>query len=305
VTGTLSLAILSTRSTFKDNVSLEANGSLDCDTVQIWVGSEVTFQIHTYALDQDIRIYAVDSRSGILETLEAIDQKNYGDITTRRIQITFDDTSDQAEVRSKFASHGLEPTVIVEEGAFVFWRFGDTQYRTISEPMPPMLDIEGPDIVLKGTFLLSILGVRGNYHEGLYLDAEGNPESDTSQWWIMDEETYGTLTFAMIRTMRSIHFAKPAEEMFRLAEESQQRFVASVTKEVRIDFDNIYDFDEVETKFKEVGLEASIRMYLNRIPIWTYHGIEYAFDNQDKATPIQMVKQKLVTPIRHWFNSRG
>jgi hypothetical protein len=134
VTGTLSLAILSTRSSYKQEISVEADGNPESDTAQIWVGPEMTFVIHTYALDRDIRIFAIKSIPNGLEILRAIDEKNYGDITSRRIEITIDDTNDENEVRSKVAASGLSSTVVIEDDAFVFWRHGNAEYKTISEP---------------------------------------------------------------------------------------------------------------------------------------------------------------------------
>ncbi len=303
MTGNLSLAILSTRSSFKDNISFEAEGNPESDTVQIWVGPEMTFQIHTYALDRDIRIYAIKSVPNGLEKLRAIDEKHYADITDRRIEIAIDDTNDHGEIHSKFAAHGLSPTIVIEEDAFIFWRHGDAIYQTISEPLPSIEDLEKPGIVMKGTLFLSVFGVRGNYHEGVYLDARGKPETDTYQWWISADNSCSTMTFALTRMMRSANYDRPASEMIPIALESRAKFSSSIIKEFRLEFDNVFDTEEVDFRFAEVGLEPSLRIYDMRIPIWTFQGIEYKFDSQEKGTPMQSLKRAVITPVRHWFNS--
>jgi hypothetical protein len=300
VTGTLSLAILKTRGSYVNDVIEEAPENPERDTLQIWMGQEMTFHILTYSLDHDIHIYAHKTKPNQQDLLESIDEKNYGDLIERRIRIQFDDTNDPEEVRLKFAEHGLEPTIVIKDAAFIFWRYGDAKYKTIPGAFPELENRK-----LSGTLILTILGVRGNYHEGLYLDSEENPHTDTAQWWISDQVTYATLTFAMTQTMRVMKLNKPAEEMLRLAYENNAKLQSSIVKQVQIDFENVFDRNEVLTKFGEHGLDPTLAIYEDSIPIWTYQGIEYSFDDKAQGTPNQVPKSKFMSRIRHWFNARG
>ncbi|MBS1700647.1 MAG: hypothetical protein JST12_03230 [Armatimonadetes bacterium] len=135
MTGTLLIRILSTCSSYKDEVAYEAKGLSDADTIQAWIGPVDTFMIHTHAYDRDIRVFRVDTIDQMVERMDASDARHYGDITVQRFLLTFSNVNDPQEAAQQFATTTLEPTLHIENGAFAFWHFGDIRYRTVSSPM--------------------------------------------------------------------------------------------------------------------------------------------------------------------------
>ena len=133
--GTLILSILSTRSSYIDNTYESDADGLEMDTSQWWVGPEMSFMISTYAIDRDVRIFAIKNPDDeMVPRLEAQSQKSFGDVTVRRLRLTFDDCLDAEAVRAKFEKFGLQPSFALKEDAFLFWRPNDGDYRTKSQP---------------------------------------------------------------------------------------------------------------------------------------------------------------------------
>ena len=132
--GTLLLSILSVRSNFIENIEIDAEDNPETDTAQWWIGPTEAFSITTHALNHDIRIWAVPAKEGMIPVIQDMQEKSYGDVTARRIWIELENALDQDEVATKFAEYGLEPTVVISEEAFLYWRYGTAEYQGLSGP---------------------------------------------------------------------------------------------------------------------------------------------------------------------------
>ncbi|HLO99587.1 MAG TPA: hypothetical protein VK171_13410, partial [Fimbriimonas sp.] len=130
--GTLIIHLLTTRSNFIENIEEPANGHPEVDTEQWWIAEDHTFMFHTYALNRDVRIWQVPTKLGMMQLAHDTTHKSYGDIIDRTLILGANDWTNPDEQAKAFEGTGLEPTVVVNEGAFVFWRLGDADYQTLS-----------------------------------------------------------------------------------------------------------------------------------------------------------------------------
>ena len=133
--GTLLLAILTTKSSYVQEVEEPIDGSSDVpDTLQWWIAPEVTWRIRTYALDHDIHAHEMRGLVDAIRLARANNEKNYGDIISVQHQFDFADCTDKSETDAAMSAAGLEPRLEVAAGRFAFWKPDDAKYRTQSTP---------------------------------------------------------------------------------------------------------------------------------------------------------------------------
>jgi len=133
--GTLLLAILSTKSSYLREVEEPAGGPTDVpDTLQWWIGRDVTWRIRTYALDHDIHTYEMRYPTDPVRLAQANNEKNYGDVIARQFRFDFVDCTDRNETDAAFKQANLEPRLEVAADRFAFWKPDDAKYRTQSTP---------------------------------------------------------------------------------------------------------------------------------------------------------------------------
>jgi hypothetical protein len=133
--GTLLLAILSTKSSYIQEIEEPADGPTDVpDTLQWWIAPEVTWRIRTFALDHDIHTHEMRGLADAIRLARANNEKNYGDIIAVQHQLDFADCTDKHETDAKLVAAGLAPRIEVATGRFAFWKPDDDKYRTQSTP---------------------------------------------------------------------------------------------------------------------------------------------------------------------------
>lgn len=133
--GTLLIAILSVRCSYRSNEEQPADAGQPHDTIQWWISGEQAFRIKTFALDHDIRVLLTESLGDDKEAkCLANNHRHYGDLITREEAIEFEDCLDQSEVASKLGALGLSASLAVEEGVFAFWAPDGERYWTQSAP---------------------------------------------------------------------------------------------------------------------------------------------------------------------------
>lgn len=133
--GTLLLAILSTKSSYIQELEEPVDGSSDVpDTLQWWITPDVTWRIRTYAIDHDIHTHQIDGLTDAIRLARANNEKNYSDIIVAQHQFDFADCTDKSETDAALSKAGLEPRLEVATGRFAFWKPDDAKYRTQSTP---------------------------------------------------------------------------------------------------------------------------------------------------------------------------
>lgn len=133
--GSLLLAILTTKSSYIQEIEESADGPSDVpDTPQWWITPEVTWRIRTYALDHDIHTHEMRGLADAVRLARANNEKNYGDIIAVQHQLEFADCTDRHETDAKLLAAGLEPRLEVAAGRFAFWKPDEARYRTQSAP---------------------------------------------------------------------------------------------------------------------------------------------------------------------------
>ena len=137
--GVLVLAVLTTRSSYSQNVQLAAVGADDVpDTVQWWIGDGGCWRLRTYAIDHDIHTYKIGnlSQQSVLELAQTNNQKNFGDIIKAHHVIHFVNCADPSELAAEFGRIGLRPRLEISPGRFAFWKPDEAVYLTKSRPEP-------------------------------------------------------------------------------------------------------------------------------------------------------------------------
>lgn len=129
---------------------------------------------------------------------------------------------------------------------------------------------------MKGTLLISILTTRSNFIEDVELPAEDHPETDTSQWWIGPEMSFTIKTYALNGDLR-IWSVGTVDDMIAKAEAVNEKHYGDITgRNVRIDFENSTNEDELRQKFEEAGLTPTIAGEAGSFIFWRPNGGEYS-----------------------------
>lgn len=140
--GILVLAILTTKSSYSQNVELPLADADDVpDTVQWWIGDGGCWRLRTYAIDHDIHTYKIKnlSQQAGLELAPRNNDKAFGDVIKAHHVIHFVNCADQSELAAEFGRIGLCPRVEISPGRFAFWKPDEAVYFTQSRPEPNIL----------------------------------------------------------------------------------------------------------------------------------------------------------------------
>lgn len=132
----LILALLTTESSYKSEVERPAIAV--ADTAQFWFGSQSPWRIRTYAIDHDIHIYSVGSRTDSTEFTQeeamAHLAKHYNEIVKRQYVLKFQNPADPVEVKQVLEQNGLLGTLEVAPAGFAFYNPDRQKYKTQSTP---------------------------------------------------------------------------------------------------------------------------------------------------------------------------
>lgn len=123
---------LSVQSSYSGNTEIAATED-SFDTVQFYAAGGTSWRIKTYAQDQDVHIWSLDSGSSDLVALaRANTEKHYGDVLTEGYVIETEDGIDG--VRRELEARGLPSSLELPPSGAVFWAPPDTAYRSKSVP---------------------------------------------------------------------------------------------------------------------------------------------------------------------------
>lgn len=128
---TLVLAVLGIESSFAGDVERPARGVPD--TVQFWLAPDGQWTIRTHAADHDIRVHRIAPRNDgspcAPADAEALLEKHYGDVTARRVVLTFPAPPDPADAQRILAGKGLGGTLEIRPDGWAFYNPDGAEYR--------------------------------------------------------------------------------------------------------------------------------------------------------------------------------
>lgn len=131
-TSTLVLAVLSIESSFAADVERPARGVPD--TVQFWLAPDGQWTLRTHAADHDLRVHRISPRNDgspyAAADAEALLDKHYGDVTARRVTLTFPAPPDPAGARRILAGKGLGGALEIRPEGWAFYNPDGVEYRS-------------------------------------------------------------------------------------------------------------------------------------------------------------------------------
>lgn len=132
MTTILVIFILSIQSSYATNSEVAATQKA-FDTVQFYASSESAWRIKTYAQDQDVHIFSINSNaSDILQLAKENTSKHYGDVLIEEYVIQTNEGLDG--LRKELSRRGLDVNLEISSFGAVFWAPSGTSYRSKSTP---------------------------------------------------------------------------------------------------------------------------------------------------------------------------
>jgi hypothetical protein len=129
---TLLLAILDIRSSHLEGRREPAEREAP-DTVQWWVGPDLTWKIRTFAIDHDLHLHQV--RGGDADFFLENTRRDYDGLIRTLYKLEFADYTDEAERDRVLREAGLRAGLEVAEAhGFAFWNPDQGVYKTKSYP---------------------------------------------------------------------------------------------------------------------------------------------------------------------------
>jgi len=124
--------LLAVQSSYSGNTEIAATEE-SFDTVQFYSANGANWRIKTYAQDQDVHIWSLDSGIDDLVALARTNtEKHYGDVLAEGYVIETDEGLDG--VRRELAQRGLTTDLELPPSGAVFWAPPGTTYRSRSAP---------------------------------------------------------------------------------------------------------------------------------------------------------------------------
>jgi hypothetical protein len=128
----LVIFFLAIQSSYSGNTEVQAT-SKSFDTVQFYASNGTAWRIKTYAQDEDVHIWSIDST---VDDIVALAQQNtsqhYGDVLSEEYIIETDDGIEG--VRRELSKRGLDVHLELPPSGAVFWSPLGTRYRSKSAP---------------------------------------------------------------------------------------------------------------------------------------------------------------------------
>jgi hypothetical protein len=129
---TLIVAILDVRSSHLEGRREPAERKTP-DTVQWWVGPDLTWKIRTFAIDHDLHLHNV--RGGDADYFMGHTQREFDGLIRGIYKLDFVDYTDEAARKKVLREAGLRPDLeIADEHGFAFWNPDRGTYKTKSYP---------------------------------------------------------------------------------------------------------------------------------------------------------------------------
>ena len=133
--GTLIIYKLTVESSYADDFERPAEESFD--TIQWWIGNKRAWRIKTYAVDNDIHPYRLETnkpKSELLELAAANTKKNYGDVIGKRFIIEIPDGPSEEIVRELLRNQGLKESHEWVDSGYFLWLPDGIELKTKTKP---------------------------------------------------------------------------------------------------------------------------------------------------------------------------
>jgi hypothetical protein len=133
--GTLVVAVLTVRSSYRRDVEQPVRKGEVPDTLQWWITADIAWRIKTFALDHDIHVYSLRPRHGqasAVRLAQESNRKHYGDVIAAQHVVELD--GDTPEARRALQKVGLAPNLSTFRDGALFWTPDRARYRTQSRP---------------------------------------------------------------------------------------------------------------------------------------------------------------------------
>jgi hypothetical protein len=126
----LVIFFLTIQSSYSGNTEVPAT-QRSFDTVQFYTSNGSAWRIKTFAQDQDVHIWAIDSNvNDIVNLAKENTLKHYGDVLSEGYVI---ETNDGIEgIRRELSNRGLDVHLELPPSGAIFWSPVGTKYRTKS-----------------------------------------------------------------------------------------------------------------------------------------------------------------------------
>src|SRR6478672_13477043 len=123
----LVILLLSIQSSYSSNTEVQAT-SESFDTVQFYASNGAAWRIRTFAQDEDVHIWSIDSNvDDIVALAKQNTSKHYGDVLSEGYIIETDDGIEG--LRRELSNRGLDVHLELPPSGAVFWSPVGTRYR--------------------------------------------------------------------------------------------------------------------------------------------------------------------------------
>lgn len=133
--GTLLIYKLTVESSYAEDFERPATEVFD--TIQWWIGNHGAWRIKTYAVDNDIHPYRLETskpKSELLDLASANTKKNYGDVIAEHIVIEVPEDPNDTAICELLRTQGLEEKYEWVDSGYLLWLPGGAELKTKTKP---------------------------------------------------------------------------------------------------------------------------------------------------------------------------
>ena len=128
----LVIFFLTVQSSYSSNMEEPATDDA-FDTVQFFESDTASWRIKTYAMDQDVHVWALGNNvEDIVSLARSNTEKHYGDVLSEGYIL--ESASGIDGLCRELADRGLSTHLEISDAGFVFWAPEGTRYSTKSKP---------------------------------------------------------------------------------------------------------------------------------------------------------------------------
>ena len=120
---------LTVQSSFSENTEVPAVEE-SFDTIQWWIGEDISWRIRTFDIDSDIHIHRIDSVLSV-EQIDELMNKRFSDILVGRYSFRDISFEDNDVVLDKMKTGSLK---VDKNSLFAFWNHDNRKYQSKSRP---------------------------------------------------------------------------------------------------------------------------------------------------------------------------
>jgi hypothetical protein len=140
------------------------------------------------------------------------------------------------------------------------------------------------EVLVKGTLVLAILGVRSSYIAETEEPLSGDDDvPDTLQWWIASDQSFRIKTFAVDHDIHIHGLSKGGASIVDLAVENNSKNYGDVIAQQHvIELEDCTDAAAVACAFSKVGLPPSLEVEPGQFAFWKPDEAEYKTQSHPK-----------------------